>query len=509
MEVQEQRGRFTIFLSNMPPKPITYSIKDFRQSISPDLYKSGIARTEHFDTIAGQARQWHEIEASTVSAYGSSNTGSALNSYTRLGSILYALGMSDSNHPAIFYWDYGTESWLGIQEFATGAAANCLFSYHGNLYGYYNGTHIFKCTTGGSATPEHYNITDYTTFAYPIVHSKDDVAYLFLDNLIYTFDGTTATLALTLPSGFKITSACEDGDYIMIVGFDASGKATGYLWDRDSSLSTLSGKYDLGYDIPHHVARLGGNTFIVSARGESVGVASNVPDLAVLTVRLRNGDMADIVSEYQMPAITMPLIGTSYGQGRFANSHRLYFSALAQLKGDSSAKNLVFRLDYNGKLSIALNMGINVQASNCNMTGIYRESDAWFVAGRTDGNWSMTTTHNTVSSFETTIIRSPDLSQDLNLSEVFVTFEPLPTGGSISLLCKKNEETSWTTLKTFTTVGKVKFSITSLAGNNALNGLTNARQLQFRLQISSSGSSPVILTGFQAVLLPVQHDNNG
>lgn len=500
-------------------KPLIYSIKDFRQTMLTDIYKSGIARIEHFDNIVGQLRQWGTAYASTVSAYGSSNTGSAINSFQKIGTTLYALGIdSGTNHPAIYKWDYNTQSFLGHTTFATGSAANCLFSYKGILYGYYNGTDVFTSPTGGGNTPTYSTFAaPYTHFAYPIVHSKDNVAYLFTDNLVSTFAGTAAApvTALTLPTNFRITAACEDGDYIMIVGYNTDGKATGYLWDRDSSLATTTAKYDLGVDIPHHVAKLGGTLFIVSARGDSTD-ASGATDQSVLTIRVRNGDRADILpnGEYQMTSLAMPNnSGNSY-EGRYATSHRLYFTARAQLKGDSAAKSLVFRLDYDGRLTIALNVGVNSTNSNPPlMSGVIRDGDSWWVGGKGDGNWTTSkasTDYTTTSSFETSIIRSEDLTENVQFRDATVTFESLPAGGSISVLARKNEETAWTTLKTYSTSAKMKFNVTALEAVNALNGLDRAKQFQCRLQVTSStANSPVIVTGFQVEALPVPDQGNG
>jgi hypothetical protein len=143
------------------------------------------------------------------------------------------------------------------------------------------------------------------------------------------------------------------------------------------------------------------------------------------------------------------------------------------------------------------------------MYGLYREGDMWFIAGYSNGNWTMNTVHDTQSSFETAILRSEDLSQNLRFQNAIVTYEPLPSGGSVALQARQNAETSWTTLKTITTTGHMKMNVAWAEAVNALNGLDKTKQIQFRIQVSSTGTSPVILTGFKVELTPVPDQANG
>jgi hypothetical protein len=470
----------------------TYSLKDFRRGIDANIYqKDGIARVEHFDPINGQLRQFGAPTLSTSVAYGSSITGNALEVFAVSGTTIYALGMdSSSNHPAIFQWDSNAQNWKGLQTFTAGANAGGLILYKGDFYGLYNGTDIFKCSTGGVLDETHATLA-YTNFALPFVHSKDNVAYFFTDNIVSSFTGTTASTALTLPTNFRITSACEDGDFILIVGYDTDGKATGYLWDRDSSLSTTTAKYDLGRDTPYLVARIGGQTMFISKRAESSNSA--VSDQSVLVVRYRNGDRADIVSEHQMPTLGMAF------NSMFLTTHSVYFGAYAKLRNDSAAKNVIFGLDYTGKLFIALNLGVNANTDNPSlMTGIIREGDGWWIGGQGNGSWHIANTYTTESPFETNIIRADALNHNVNFKGAVVTCESLPSGASIAIQGRCDAETAWTTLATFTTAAKMKFALTELVAKNALPTLRGAKQFQFRLVAIGISANPVIITGFMA-----------
>lgn len=481
-------------------KPIIYQKTDFRQTISPDLYSAnGIARSEHWNTIAGQLRPWRTLSVSTIRGYGSDSLTAKLNSFAILSNVPYALGENGlTGFPALFKWNQSTfDAWDAFVAFSSGASAGGLVAYKNALYGLWKGSSIFKCTSSGILTEGHAALS-YTHFSTPLVHSKDNLLYFFTDNIVTSFDGTTPTTVLTLPTNFQITSACEDGDFIMIIGFDTDGKATGFLWDRDSSLTTLTAKYDLGTDSPRHVSKLGGTTFIVSVRGDVSN--SLFTDNSALTIRVRNGDRADIFMEYHMPKIILH----QFGLGMYATSHRLYFSAYAKLQGDSVAKHLVFRLDYDGKLSIALNLGIN-GGLNPVMPAIFRDGDMWWIGGLANGSWNSVDSYTTISSFESNIIRSDDLTKNLDIVGIIVTCEPMPASGQILVQARKNEETAWTTLKTFTTDNSIKLAVSAIEAKNALNGLDRAKHAQIRLE--STGGA--VITGLQATFNSVADENHG
>lgn len=485
----------------------TYSLKDFRRGIDANIYqKDGVARIEHFDPINGQLRQFGAIALSTSAAYGSDITANAFTAFATIGTTLYAIGFdSSASHPAIFKWNNSTQQWDGHVTFGAGASARGIVSYSPDagtttyLYGLYNGTNIYRSTVGGLIVTNQANLT-YTNFANPLVHSKDNRVYFFTDNIVSSFDGTTVTTGLTLPANFRITSACEDGDYILIVGYNTNGVATGYLWDRDSSLTTVTAKYDLGRDTPKAVARIGGNSFIVSHRSDTT--FTDWDDQSVLVVRVRNGDRADILSEYQMPTFQFA------GNSSFATSHSMYFYAYAKLRNDASAKNVVFGLDHQGKLFIALNMAVDATASAPTFGGVFRDGDGWWVAGSTQGSFHGDNSYATESIFETNIIRSEDFDADVIFSKAIITCEPLVSGGSITLKAKTDNDSSWTTLKAFTIANGMKFSLPALQAANALPRIAKSKQFQLQIVATGASATSVIITGFKCDYDEKAHDAN-
>lgn len=81
------------------------------------------------------------------------------------------------------------------------------------------------------------------------IHPEDNVLYIFIENVIARWDGTTFTTVNTiLPANFSVSSTDAYGAYISIVLNPQSGNANpiSLLWGRDMTLNTLQGSLDLG-----------------------------------------------------------------------------------------------------------------------------------------------------------------------------------------------------------------------------------------------------------------------
>lgn len=132
---------------------------------------------------------------------------------------------------------------------ASGATNFNLFVYYprtGFIYGAKAGTALWAYDPDGGTTFNEdatgSGLT-YTNIAQGMVHSKDDILYIPYDNKIAkNNNGSWNLSALTLPEGMVIKSITEYGNYMAICATPLSGvgKSQVFLWDRDSSLSTLS-----------------------------------------------------------------------------------------------------------------------------------------------------------------------------------------------------------------------------------------------------------------------------
>lgn len=491
----------------MADKPITYSALKFDKGMTPKVFTpDSFTRIEHFNTIEGFLRPYRNLRLSTSTMHAvSSVTADLLQRFTKgPNGLLYCLGYDDgsaSNTPTIGIWETTGFSWTGTAapgSFGSVGVLGSMFVYYNSKFiGAWKGTNLWRMTTGGSFDGA-YQALSYTTVSEPIIHSKDGILYIPYDNKIASLNtsDTLNSAALTFNSTFIITSIAEDGDYISIVGYDSvTGKSTAFLWDRDSSLVTLTGKYELAMDKGYHNAVLGGTTFFVCARENNTN--SPFGEKPVLVIKYLDGELLKTLHEFTFESLAIS------GYGKALSNDKLYFTARAQLLGEGSARNLCFSLDQKGNVLIEQNLGIDTGTNA--VTGVYREGDGfWFAAG-SDGAWDTATVYTTTSSFETSIIRSDSLNTNINIFGCGITCEALPSGASIVLKAKKNEETSFTTIETFSTENALKFTLPGAKARNALVGLDKAKQVQFRVE--STGGA--VITGFQAVFLPVYNETYG
>lgn len=158
-----------------------------------------------------------------------------------------------------------------------------LFTYYqrtGLIYGARAGTHIWAFDpTGSAAFADTHQALTYSTIREGLVHSKDDILYIPYDNKIAKNDnGSWNTTALTLPSDLQIEAISERGNFLAIACTSKSSqslKSIVYLWDRDSSLTTLSEKYDWGNEKIIFIEEIDGLLVGVSVKGN---IATSLAD---------------------------------------------------------------------------------------------------------------------------------------------------------------------------------------------------------------------------------------
>lgn len=490
----------------MPEKPIR-QINDFNIGINPNIYGEGISRIEHFDTITGQARPYRKLVATDMT-HGDAGVIKNIVKFARGASgIIYALGMNNQTayRPTMAKWDATNKYWDNFQSFNKDSAfAEMLFWYGGNLYGLWRdgsaGTtgHMWKMTPTGTLTAQHVTPVNYTDYCDPIFSKATNLEYLGIDNVIYSFNGTTLTAVFSHPlTTFIFTSIAENGIYLNLTGYDSSTlKAESFLWDRNSSVVDVTQKYDLGYDFPIHSAVLGGIHFIITADRAS----TNIPDggtqqSKTLTIKYISGDNPKVLRSYVFDTLfSFHVAGTGLSTGEFQDIDKFYFHAQVKFIGDSDYNRVIFSLDETGKLQIVQNLAIDTSSENT-FPAIIKERDCFWIGGRTAGTWVTDTTYPTLSAqssfIETVKYRAKDLNKNLDFVRATITWETMPTGGQVLLATRGDSETTWTTLKTFTTVSSLKGTVNK---GGCTTQPSIAKERQFRIE--STGG--VIITGFQA-----------
>lgn len=481
----------------MADKLVTYSALAFDKGMTPKVFTpNSFTRIEHFDTITEVLRPFRTLISSPHNQGGGVTIGQiAPIGYDVLNDSIYAVGTdhADPTHGAIYKWNTSSFEWQDKQSMGgTYVPSSMLQAHAGYLFGIVNNRYLYRFDGVTTFSMTFYDMTSISFFADAITHSKDGIMYYGGDNKVYGVDSTGATgsLKLTLPNAnFRITSLCEQGNYINIVGFDTkTGESASLLWDRDTSVVDLTESYSLGRDTVVHNTNLLGTTFVIQVRSNTTN--TTFAEKPVLVVKYLNGSTFQTL--YEFPVTSLPVVGNMIG-AKYTSLDRFYFTAKVQFDGESASRNVCFALDYKGRLTIAQNIDIDTGTNA--VTGVLRNGEGfWFGAG-SDGGWNTTSTYTTVASVETNDIRAEDLSKNLDFIGGTVTCEPMPASAQILVKMRKNEETTWTTVETLSETSRAKFSITPIKVKNALNGLNNARQVRIRLE-STVGA---VITGFQAL----------
>lgn len=480
--------------------PVTYSALKFDKGMTPKVFtKDSATRIEHFDTITEVLRPFRTLVAS-ANNQAVATTALGLIGFESLNGTLYAVGKEHTSGVcgAIYKWDTSAFEWQSEQSLtATNVAQSMLNAHAGYLFGIQSSRYLYRLSLPTTFSLMFYDCGAIANgFADGIVHSKDGILYFATDNKIHKVDSTGATgsLALTLPNAnFRITSICEQGVYVNIVGYDVkSGESSSLLWDRDTSVVDFTESYALGRDYVIHNVTLLGTTFFIQVRQDTSN--SNFQEKPVLIIKYLNGAVPSTL--YEFPVTSLAAIGNLINC-KYTALDRFYFTASVKFDGESAASNICFCIDAKGRLTIAQNLGIDT--GTVAITGILRDGEAFWFGGGSDGAWNTSTSYTTVASYETNDIRSDDMFMNLDFQTAVITCEPLPASGQIILKARKNEETTFTTIGTYSETSRTKFKVNGLKAKNALVGLDRAKLARLRLE-STVGA---VITGFQAIFKEV------
>lgn len=341
-----------------------------------------------------------------------------------------------------------------------------------------------------------------------LVHSKDDVLYIPYTTIssgvtsafIASKNGSGAfnITALTLPKNVVPISICEYGNYLAIACRPKqvqSQKSVVYLWDRDSSLSTLSEKIDFGLERLEFIEELGGGIVGVSSYANTSSEVITVKPKLIF--RYYNGGLAEQFLE--LP-ITSSIINNSSNLAwdNQKLNNRIFFTASVELQGTRTDAIWAIAKKADGSLTVSIDRYLNngTAITSCVPRGFYKFGD-YFTASYTDnGTYVTKTTINGAATytasalFETVIMGESYLKFKLN--SVGVMFEKLPADGQVVLKYRKDGDTSWTTIFTYTTDDALFHEAVNIESTAA--NLPEFLEIEF--QITSIGGA--VITGFWA-----------
>jgi hypothetical protein len=377
------------------------------------------------------------------------------------------------------------------------------FHYKLYLYMYSGGNSLdrFDVTSSG-AFGDGYQTISYTTTerqSIPVHHPADDVAYFFADNVVHKLDNTTWTgSTLTLPSNMNIVAATPFGDFLAI-GCVTKGtfnrRSWVFLWDRDSSLTTVTAKYDFGDGVLRHLVNLDNKLIGILEQNTDVTNANN---RGRVLIKQASGTSSVTLNELTLDDNNSA--NDAMPNTRVVRDNKIYFPARIPL--DSDARLGIWVVDSNGNASLAY-VEEDLSDNGTGMQGIYLIANQWWIAHSNDGSTERTAnaddsndnpTYSTTNAslLETLIFNADDPSRNKKLVGVTVFTEPMPTAGQIVLKYRKDTETSWTTIFTNTTDSDISHSAVNIESDGS--NLPQFKEIQFRIE--STGGA--VITGFKA-----------
>ncbi len=362
------------------------------------------------------------------------------------------------------------------------------------IYGLSGGDSIWQYDiTTNTFTNQHTAIT-YTSAAQGLVHSKDDILYIPYNNnngsFIASKNGANAfnTTALTLPRNTIITAICEYGNYLAIAvrpKAQVGGRSVVYLWDRNSSLATLSEKIDWGTEDLMFIEEVDG--FLV---GVSVFANTSIVKTPKILIKYVSGSGTKKITEFNATNITV-----KFGNNTQKANGRLYFMMNVEidnmvymgvwslgLKDGLFAYCLEYILNNGATTFTASDSPLGFQFLGDYLTVTYKVGNTYVIRM---SNIAVYTTTN--STYESLIFNSGNSSLIKDLIGITLMFEPLLSGGQCVLKYKKDSDSSWSSIFTFNTQNAISYSI------NSGSGLLPKEYKELQFQILSTGNAK--LTG--------------
>lgn len=371
----------------------------------------------------------------------------------------------------------------------TGRSTEVFFYYKGFIYMFAGGAYLSRFdTTVSAAFNNTYAIIAYETLAEPVHHPSDDCAYFFADNKVYRLNNTSWDgLVLTLPDNMKIVSATPYGNYLAIgcvTKGSVSNKSIVYLWDRDSSISTLTERIDFGEGKMVHLTNLAGR--LIAIIDFYLNDSRNI-DGGKMLIKQASGQSAVILDE-----IISDSSSSFIGTDKVVVDDKIFFPARIELNSDPRFG--VWVVNSRGKATLD-----QIEEEATSYEGIFFTGNVLWIAHSGDGSVNRSAyfpdspffSTTNASIYESLIFSSGNASSSKKLIGATVTTNPLPAAGQIVLKYRKDEETSWTTIFTHTADNSMSHSAVNIESTG--DNLPQYKEIQFRIE--STGGA--VITGLR------------
>ena len=500
-------------------KEQTIQVNNFFNGIEDDIRKpsnTGFAQSKHFDIFSNPQRltPYRSLEADTETSVSATDLKQYLVRdfvYASTSAKLYGLGQTGAGLTKIVYKADATSGLWTLPSSSEGNGAvqyGCLFEYKDYLWGFQGTTSLFKWGLL-SGTPSITNAAatvgaTITSVANGVI-AADGNAYMAYNNVIVRIQpaGTITDSAKTVPDTYKITSLTNYGSYLAIGCSPKStfnGQSKVFIWNLSSDL--FAETIDWGE---------GELRILELVEGMLVGVTdlylnnSTGAGRGSMLVKGYTGGSAQVLKEIFTKALTGKTIPIS----KVVKNGRLFWAAkiMTNTAGTEYDEGLWSFGRKNSAYPFALTLDVVCQEADTDgMQGFGSAANFFFIAHSGDGSISKTNDTSAftyTSTYDTQIqsVGDPCLTKSINQFTVYTA--PLVSGASVTVKYRKDSETSYTTIGTYSTLGGISRDFMNIESTAA--EFPTFQEIQFRLE--STGGAEI--TGWKLLTTPFIGSSNG
>jgi len=452
--------------------------------------------SQHFDTFTWKNKlvpyygtQANETKALNIVKFLYAESGTSGNFF------LYGFGVeSGSSRPAVYKLNIGsgasTNSWAtpaNHDATSGGARYEDVFFYYKDYIYMLNTRYVTRFDTSEAAgfANTYQDLTTITTAVQPLIHPNTDIAYFFINNVIYSLDdpdgaGAGWATALTLPDNLEITASCLFGNYIAIAVaekrensvYRGATKSTVYIWDLNSSLTAINDTVDFGAGRIIHLANLDNQIMAIVDNASG----SNALDDGRIYIKKASGRKSVTLNEIVLDADINDANANALPdtpKTNFVENNKLYFPLKAPLDGNNRLG--IWVVDGNGKTTVDF-----VEGEATSYEGIFKTGSVWWIAHSNDGSVNHSDDNSvresrystTTSSVVETLVNMGDSritsDQKWKLIGVTLMMEYLPGAGQVILEYKKDENidgNTYVTIFTEDTNDSIRFDAINISGD--------------------------------------------
>lgn len=493
-------------------KPYTTTVSNFSGGSSDDPRKpsqSEFIISKHFDIFSQPNRliPYRSLEIDTND--GSTSTGMKQYYvkdfiYASTSAKLYGLGKNGTGLTKVVYKaDAVSGNWtLPASSEGNGAVKNgCFVEFKDYMWGFQGTNQLFKWGLL-SGTPTITNsvsttATTITSVAQGLIAADANLYLPYNNTLVRVAPGLTVTDAvISVPTNFKITSIANFGNYLAIGCAPISsynGVSKVFIWNLSSDLFAETLNFGEG------ALRV-----LETIEGMLVGITdrylNNVAGAGrgSMIVQTYAGGSPQIVKEIftqSLNGITMPI-------SKATKNNRLFFASkiMTNSAGTEYHEGIWSFGRKNAGYPYTLTLDvIDENISNNGIEAFNIAGNYFFVSYGSDGSIDKTDdalTYTFNSIMETQIYNAGDSSILKRLEQFTIMTAPIVTG-SVTVKMKANEDSAWTTIGSFSTVGGVARVFKNIESTQA--DFATHKEVRFRLE--STGGAEI--TAYSFAVLPL------